>query len=184
MIDSIPLSEVKSIDRFQEALNNANHHVEEDESTANQYQGLLASKKAIASMEHKQGSNPETPFESDSAMRPSSIAVQAAGMESELGARVLTSKVMQIKTDREGHNSGRTYYIRANESDDFGQMVATLSTLAKHARKRAENKSRFQRNQLKVRRLYNSRPFQYFTAILIFGVVMTLHFSLTRPCPF
>ena len=180
MIDSIPLSEVKSIDRFQEALNNANHHVEEEES-ASQYQGLLASKKAIASIEQKQGSNPETPFESDSAIRPSSIAVQAAGMESELVARVLTSKVMQIKTEREGHNSGRTYYIRANDTDDLSQMIARLSKLAKHARKRAENKSRFQKNQLKVRRLYNSRPFQYFTAILIFGVVMSLNFSLTWP---
>ncbi len=158
-----------SIEKFQEALNTANHHAGVEESNTNQHQNMPPGKKSMASIEQKEGSDPATAFEL--------IPGQAAGVDTEL--RALTSKVMQIKTDRDGNNSGRTYYISANESDDLGQMIARLSSLAKSARKRAENKSRFERNQLKVRRFYNSRPFQYFMAVLIFGVELNSNSSLT-----
>jgi hypothetical protein len=176
LIDSIPLSEVKSVDRFQEALNTANHHAEEEEIPPNQNQDfpISNSKKLMAGFEKTDGSSPATAFE----MLPG----QWAGADTEMVARGPITKVMQIKTDRDGHNSGRTYYIRANESDDFGLMITRLSRLAKSARKRSENKSRFERNQLKVRRIYNSRLFQYFVAVLIFGVKLSF-FSLTFQFP-
>jgi hypothetical protein len=97
---------------------------------------------------------------------------------------MIHSNVIQIKTDRDGHNSGRTYYLRTNESEDGGQFVSTLSGLAKAAKKRAENKSRLERNQLKVRGVYNSRPFQYLMAALIFGVVRFQYFQLMFPACF
>ena len=165
-IDSIPLSEVKSIDQFEEAMNTANHHAEEeDSSTRNQIQSSMTKKKSSVSTENLQGSNPETAIVSDN----SGLAETVAGGP-EIIARLLIPKVMQIKTDPDGHNSGRTYYIRSNDSEDIGQMISRLSSLAKDARKRAENKSKFERQQLAVRRIYNSPPFQYFTAALIFGV--------------
>jgi hypothetical protein len=159
LIDSIPLSEVKQIDRYQEALKAENRS-----SIAG---AAIEQKQGSPTIEQKQGS-PETSFNLDSSMHS-----QAPGVDTEMVARDMTSKVMQIKTDSEGHNSGRTYYIRANETEDIGQMIARLSKLAKHARRKAENKSRFERHQLKVRRLYTSSPFQYLTAVLIFGVVMS-----------
>ena len=163
-IDSIPLSEVKSIDQFEEAMN-ANHHAEEADSARNQSQSSLPKIKPSVRTEYKQGSNPEAIIESDN----SGLAGTVAGGP-EIIARLLNPKVMQIKTDCDGHNSGRTYYIKANVSDDIGQIISRLSSLAKSARKSAENKSKFERQQLEVRRIYNSPPFQYFTAALIFGV--------------
>jgi hypothetical protein len=183
LIDSIPLCEIKSVEQFKEALNNTNHQTEEEDSAINQFQSLLTRKKSMAAVPAtieniKYESNSQTTNGLDPQASSTNIipaGAQSLGGNSEVFTRMLHSKVMQIKTDPDGHNSGRTYYLRAKESDDVGQLITRLSSLAKSARKKSENKSRFERNQLTVRRVYNSRPFQYMMAALIFGVGYLYH---------
>ncbi len=177
MIDSIPLCEIKSTEHVQETLNDTNHQADEDDSARTQLQSLLKRKPTVPRPpdieSSKQGSYSETAIGLEASRTNSGIAgKQAIGGNFEVSTRMMHSNVIQIKTDRDGHNSGRTYYLRTKESDD---IVTILSGLAKSARRRAENKSRFERHQLQVRTVYNSPPFQYLVAALIFGVVM--HFD-------
>jgi hypothetical protein len=173
LIDSIPLCEIKSVDQFDEAKKNVNHQTEEEDLSTNQFQDLLKRRTsmsaALSDLESpKQESNPESKLDHES----SDLGLPGAqkkGGNSEVFTRMMNSQVIQIKTDREGHNSGRTYYLRVNQ--DLGQITTRLSIMAKSAREKAENKSRFERHQLKVRRTYNSSLFQYFVAALIVGVI-------------
>jgi hypothetical protein len=177
LIDSIPLCEIKSIEQLKETLNDTNGQANEDDSAKTQFQSLLTRKKSMIFRtvdveSYTQESNLETTIESDPKVSITNISAraQATGGGFEMSTRMPQSNVIQIKTDREGHNSGRTYYFRTKTPDEDGQLVTTLSRLAKSAKIKAENKSRFQRNQLHVRTVYNSQPFQYLIAALIFGV--------------
>lgn len=181
LIDSIPLAEVKSIDQFDETSSNANHQADEEDSSMNQFQSLMTKKKSmLATVAAAANTGPE-PSKQDS---PSKLTIELEPQASLVGGnsavftRMMHSKVMQIKTDRDGHNSGRTYYLKTSEPGDFGQVIAKLSSLSKTARKRAENKTRFERQQQTVRRFYNSNPFQYMMAALIFGVMMRSMISI------
>jgi hypothetical protein len=185
LIDSIPLSEIQSIAQFDETSNDANHHAEEDDSSMNQFQSLMARKKSMSTPVAVTGtiSGLEPPKQVNLARLTTELEPQAStsdlglasqkiqGGNSAVFTRMLHSKVMQIKTDRDGHNSGRTYYLRVAEHEDLGQIIARLSSISKISRKKAENKSKFEKQQLKVRRFYNSAPFQYLMAALIFGVM-------------
>jgi hypothetical protein len=180
VIDSIPLSEIKSIERLKETLNNTNHQANEDDSANVQFQSLLTRKKSMVAHpvnveSHKPENNSETTLESDPQASIANTRLSrpdAFGRNFKMSTRTLNLNVIQIKTDRDGHNSGRTYYLRMEKSEDCSQVLTTLSMLAKSAKIRAENKSRFERNQFQVRIVYNSRLFQYLMATLIFGVVM------------
>ncbi len=173
LIDSIPLYEIKSIEPLDDALNDTNRQSNEDDSAKTQFQSLLTSKRSVFShLEDAESCTQERNSHSTIDQDPQAsittkLRPQMFGGSSE---RILHSSVIQIKTDLDGHNSGRTYYIRTKTSGDDGQLITTLSSLAKSAKIRAENKSRFERNQLQVRRVYNSHPFQYLMACLIFGV--------------
>jgi hypothetical protein len=56
---------------------------------------------------------------------------------------------MQVKTIPEGYNSGRAYYIRGESSACQGAIVS-LAGLSRDARRSAEKRTRFERNQLLV----------------------------------
>ncbi len=66
-----------------------------------------------------------------------------------------------------GHNSGRTYYFQAASPDSYFQVTRHLLANAKAARKRAEFNTQFTKSQYNMRKMFNSRIFQYFSALLI-----------------
>jgi hypothetical protein len=174
LIDSIPLSEIKSVEHLTKKLNDTNRQANEGDSAKTQLQSLLSKSRSMFSQpldveSNKQESNSEKTIDLD----PQASKTQMFGsFGGNSDTRLPHSNAIQIKTIQDGHNSGRTYYIRSKTSEDDGRLVTTLTRLAKSAKIRAENKSRFERNQLQVRKVYNSRPFQYLMAVLIFGVVM------------
>ena len=87
---------------------------------------------------------------------------------------------IQIKTIADGHNSGRSYYICLQSEDAYIQMMAEVTRLAKAARKKAQARSRFEKAQMKVRKVYNSNVFQKATAGLIVAVSLMKLSSTAR----
>ena len=79
--------------------------------------------------------------------------------------------VLQIATDRDGHNSGRAYYVKALTTEDFNKLLRHLNKSAKVARKAAEAKNAFRRTQYRVRIIYESKPFQAIMALMICAVM-------------
>ncbi len=80
-----------------------------------------------------------------------------------------------ITTVPGGHNSGRTYYFQASSPDSYFQLTRHLLANTKAARKRAEFNTRFTKSQYNMRKLFNSRIFKYFSALLIVLVCEHLH---------
>jgi hypothetical protein len=77
-----------------------------------------------------------------------------------------------ITTVPDGHNSGRTYYFQTSSADSFSELTKHLMHNAKEARKRASYSTRFAKSQYAIKQLFDSRIFQYFSALLI---VMVKH---------
>ena len=77
------------------------------------------------------------------------------------------SGILQIKTVPDGFNFGRSYYFKAGAEVPCRNIVDNLSSAAKAARKRAENKSRFKRSQDFVKTYQESFAFQILVAVLI-----------------
>jgi hypothetical protein len=100
------------------------------------------------------------------------------------------STVLQISTVAEGFNSGafdlqfcasctvvmdqywagRIYYFRIRSKDQCTQLAEDFKQRAKLAKRKAEARSRFKRNQEKFRMVFESMPFQLIIALLIFAV--------------
>ncbi len=78
--------------------------------------------------------------------------------------------VFEIETSPEGYNSGRTYQIQAENGGEFRTIFDNLTKLASAARDEAEAKSRFNKSQQRVGKVFNSNIVQLVMAILIFGV--------------
>ena len=105
------------------------------------------------------------------------IVVINATKESELGAElndkslqgVEAEHTIQITTEPGGHNSGRSYYLRADSKESLETLVESVRRLAREVKKRRDNKSIFQRIQRMVRRVYESTPSR---ALIIFLIAM------------
>ena len=76
----------------------------------------------------------------------------------------------QIATSPDGYNSGRTYYLRAESTQERHQILQAWQRLAQEAAHIMEGKTRFRRIQDSVRRVYLSNLFQGFAAALIIAV--------------
>ena len=78
--------------------------------------------------------------------------------------------ILQIRTIENGYNSGRTYYFNARAEDACNEWLQLLRTEADRAvlRKQA-GPNLFRWLRYRLRRFYNSGPFQYFVAVLIFS---------------
>lgn len=165
LIDSIPLCEIKSVDH----LKDANGQAEKNESTQTQFQNVLPRMKSFVdrpgSCSNKNCLDATQPSIANIGL------AETPSSEAEVPSRPLHASVVQIKTDPDGHNSGRTYYLRTISPCDVDKLMNDLPSLAKSAKFRADKKSRFEKNQLLVRRAFSSRPVQYLMAALIFGVV-------------
>ena len=91
---------------------------------------------------------------------------------------------IQIATDREGHNSGRDYYIQVPSKDVYDKLSDHMRKSAKAAKKRAEAQTAFRRSQYKVRKVYESKACQVLVALMISAVspssTKTLRCALPR----
>ncbi len=105
----------------------------------------------------------EIPFADVSNVREM-VGMEEEGLENKNGP--LTHAFM-VTTIPGGHNSGRTYYFQASSPDSYLEITRLLLANAKAARNRAEFNTRFTKSQYNIRRMFNSRIFQYFSALLI-----------------
>ena len=93
-----------------------------------------------------------------------------ASSKSADAARTLFRNALQIKTNAEGYNSGRTYYLQAASPEQCSAMCASLTLQVQRARKAVVAGRRILRLQGKVLRAYESLAFQSGVAILIIAV--------------
>jgi hypothetical protein len=77
---------------------------------------------------------------------------------------------LQINTVEAGYNAGRAYYFKAPSQDVCHEIVSSLQTIARDARKRTESWSWFRRLQRRTCAVHDSTPFQLCVAFLIVAV--------------
>ena len=77
---------------------------------------------------------------------------------------------LQIATNPEGYNSGRTYHLRTQSKSMHEQVVPLLSKFSKDARRRAESSTVFRKSQIQVKKIYERTVCQAAIAIIILGV--------------
>ena len=75
------------------------------------------------------------------------------------------SRSFQIRTDPNGFNAGRKYYLQAENDAECMRLVSVLRNFARSAVN--QSKSPGQRRQEFVRMIYNSNAFQSLAAVLI-----------------
>ena len=78
--------------------------------------------------------------------------------------------VLQIATDPDGHNSGRSYHVRISSKETYDEIHPLLASLARAARKRANASTLFQRAQIRVKEMYGHIICQTLVALIIVGV--------------
>ena len=77
---------------------------------------------------------------------------------------------LQITTDPESHNSGRSYYMRTSSKEEYDSFFLSLTKFTKTARKKAQASTVFQKAQLRVRKTYGRFECQCIFALIIIGV--------------
>ena len=77
---------------------------------------------------------------------------------------------IQVATNPEGYNSGRSYNLRTKSKEMHGEILALLNHLSKEARGRAKSANSFRKSQLHVKNVYDHFLCQYFIALVIVGV--------------
>jgi hypothetical protein len=86
-------------------------------------------------------------------------------------AAVDFTHAFQIRTKRDGYNAGRKYFVQANSDQELAQLVAEISRVAKVAAEREAARSKWERMQKKVQKIYNHSWFQGVAAFLIIAVL-------------
>ena len=92
-----------------------------------------------------------------------------AKMDMELDAS-MQQYILQVATNPEGHNSGRSYYMRTSSKAVYDDFSLVLGRLTKAARKRAQASTIIQKAQLRVRKVYGRFICQSIFALIILGV--------------
>ena len=77
---------------------------------------------------------------------------------------------LQIATDPDGLNSGRSYYLRTSSKKTYDELFPILVKYTKAARKHAQASTWFQRVQVRVRKIYGRFICQSIFAMIIIGV--------------
>ena len=139
VIDMIPMVEIIAVTG------------EDEEDDALKYAGEMRKEK-----------NSTFPDQSSFLKRKSSIVDKKEGVPK-------TANTLSIITHPEGYNSGRKYFLQASSSDTRKKVTQELAHLSKVARKAAERKSKFQKSQARVKRIFLSNPFHILmsTTILV-----------------
>ncbi len=76
----------------------------------------------------------------------------------------------QIRTDKQGKNAGRKYYLRADSEEAAATIISKLHKLSKVAREAAAAETQWDKIRARVRTVYDSSVFQGVAAFLIVGV--------------
>ena len=84
---------------------------------------------------------------------------------------------LQVATDPEGHNSGRSYYMRTTKKEIYDDFLPLLTKYTKTARKRAQASTVLQKAQRRVRKIYGHIICQSAFALIIIGVSSAYRFS-------
>ena len=77
---------------------------------------------------------------------------------------------LQIATNSEGYNSGRTYTLRTRSKELHDEVLSLLKKLAEKSKKRAEANTWFRKCQWQVRAVYDHNISQSIIALIIMGV--------------
>ncbi len=106
------------------------------------------------------------------------LAMDDAQLEKENGNYL---NAFMITTVPDGHNSGRTYYIQTSTSEAYTMLTRRLQANAKQAHKLAEFNTRFSKSQYRLRKIFQSAPFQFLSALLIVVVSLGMPRCYYRP---
>ena len=90
------------------------------------------------------------------------------------------TNALVIKTLPDGHNTGRSYYLRATSLELCKEVAAILHRAAKKAKFRAVAKTSFAKSQFWIRKIYDSAVFTQISASLIIAV-LALKAAVRRP---
>jgi hypothetical protein len=86
------------------------------------------------------------------------------------GSAIDFTHAFQIRTKKQGKNSGRKYYMRAETDDAATAIISSLTKYAKTAAKKAAAETRWEKIRSRILTIYDSSIFQGLAAILIVGV--------------
>ncbi len=78
----------------------------------------------------------------------------------------------QIRTQPEGQNAGRKYFLRAESDEQVTALTKELIQLSQIAADKAAARSRWRKTQRIVRTVYTSNIVQSVAAMLIIGVLL------------
>ena len=85
---------------------------------------------------------------------------------------------LQIVTCPGGFNSGRKYVLQASSAEVCSTMIQDLTELTRVSQKLAERRSKFQKSQARVKRVFLSNGFHIFMSCMILAVC-----SIASPHP-
>ena len=74
---------------------------------------------------------------------------------------------IHVATEQGGFNSGRAYYFRTDSKGALDDFVENMRRCVRVARKHRDNHNILQRTQLRLRRVYESKPSKGFIILLI-----------------
>jgi hypothetical protein len=77
---------------------------------------------------------------------------------------------LEISTCPGGYNSGRKYVLQASSAEQCAKMIRDLAELSRIARKLAVRRSKFQKSQAKVKRVFLSNAFHIIMSFMILAV--------------
>ena len=144
LVDTIPLHEICSVEEMQDDPEAARN------PQTNQFKTSI-SEKNIGSSETLTNRNQSA--EKDQQKKTASKSSRQS--------------ILQIKTDMNGFNFGRIYYVKPDIGTSGSNIVQHLLGAISTAKDIAERKSRFQKSQDMVRKVQESLGFQIMVAILI-----------------
>jgi hypothetical protein len=91
-------------------------------------------------------------------------------MHSSKRSKVKLTNTIEIRTNVDGHNSGRVYFIRAESGAECRHIANDLSTYSEVARRRFQLRTRWERYQDKLKTAYDSNWVQGLVGALILSV--------------
>jgi hypothetical protein len=79
---------------------------------------------------------------------------------------------LQIVTCPGGYNSGRTYVLQASSAELCATMIQDLTELSRISKKLALRRSKFQKTQARVKRVFLSNAFHILMSVMILVVCL------------
>jgi hypothetical protein len=107
-------------------------------------------------------------IEIDSMQNMDDVEQQQSGVV--FGSAIDFTHAFQIRTKKQGKNSGRKYYLRAETDEASTAIIGSLTKFAKAAGKRAAAETRWEKIRSRILKIYDSSIFQGVAAVLIVGV--------------